>query len=268
MPANDNGGAPRPGQFCLVQLDDGRHQRSNIGVLVWSGGAARCVFRDRAEQLALVKKLSEGRARWRRIREAFEGRLAVQHFETATELERFAATRTGLLRLTPPQFVMVEDAEDTLAELAGVYLDEGTPRARHTDTQAERALERVLSGLPLADRLQRNVEVTLPIEERAERFPFAFQNGALNLIKPASFASTAQSKATSLAVQGVALARNKHADLGRLRLVVVGQFGDLNTLEQQLIQRTFEQTGVPLFDLDEPTPLFEFIEEGLAHHGA
>jgi hypothetical protein len=114
------------------------------------------------------------------------------------------------------------------------------------------------------------VERTPPIYRRnARRAPYAYQNGAYNLIEPVRLngdASNALAQASESAVKGQWL-RQHSKNSGQLKqLVVVGDFSSTDNSFRSAVSQMMKEHSVRLYDLAEVGPLVEDIRKNAQIH--
>lgn len=218
------------GFFSVVQYcpDLDRGERANVGIVlvVPELGFASVRFSEDNEgpkrrfgadafddtRLSLAKRGLEGRilaeaADWRR----------------PEDLERFGRLEGNHLLLTVPKAILVENAEAETEELyARLVHIEPLRRRRPRKPDLRAVFDRQLAGVPLF----RDIEIEIP-ELGRFRAPYAYQNGALNLIRPEGFPideAAATSKANDLAVKGHLIHKQSSAGGKKQKLIVVGGF--------------------------------------------
>jgi hypothetical protein len=235
-------GAAR-GYYSLIQYcpDPSRAEGANVGVLLFCPElkfieARTAAGNDRVRRF--FGRTSFDPDRLRAAKRAMEYRLRKEqeNFQTLDDLNHFIETRANDLTLTPPRPMKVSDPK---AELQGLFKELVGGRARKEPPPPElRELDQLLRQPKLENRIQFDKRVRVPLIGRELRVPYAYQNGALNLIKPHRFPEsedTATSAAMRLAVQGDLLYRHKEDEIER-RLIVVSTFGQ-SQVDQSLRDR-------------------------------
>jgi len=146
-------------------------------------------------------------------------------WNTMEDLLHFSNCEGNHLTLLRPRTIL---SKDPAADLQRLFVRLAHTEARHRRTLAKPSLHQLadlkFSGVPLRE----NVEVELP-KFKPLVFPYAYKNGALNLIHPESFpldASDAEKKASELAVKGHILHKHRNDRGEEQKLVVVGAFYD------------------------------------------
>ncbi len=165
---------------------------------------------------------------------------------------QFAAMQVNTIVMTPPQFCRVEgNAEETLENLFKELVGDSTK------TKSEGGLRKRLrnafesSGL-LGTIVREDVQVMIPAFDREAKFPFAWQNGVLNLIEPVRFKSADQvsleQTACRRAIEGMSLQRQEDKKLGRCALNVVGQFQSKDENAKRIVRRILSESKVELIE--------------------
>ncbi len=136
-----------------------------------------------------------------------------QNFKSSEDFTHFVETRANELRLTAPRPMKVDDPDRELEalyiELIGASRKPYLPRPPLVPQLDEFFRTPRLSG-----RVQLNLKRRVPVADVDLEVPYAYQNGALNLVKPERFVSVGP--ALKLACEGDMLRRHS-AD----RLIVV-----------------------------------------------
>jgi hypothetical protein len=137
------------------------------------------------------------------------------------DLLRFARKEGNNLTLSAPKVIMVENATAEVDELYArlVHVDP-IRRKRLAAPDLTKVFESRLTGVPLIT----DYKVEIP-ELGTWKVPYAYQNGALNLIRPEAFsANAAEDKGNDLAVKGHIIRRHSDPTGKQQRLIVVGGF--------------------------------------------
>ena len=106
-------------------------------------------------------------------------------FQTPDDFQRFAETRANVLKLTAPRPLKVVEPVEEIARLFEELVG-GRP-AQQGGPPTLPALDDLFHRLEQAGRAQLNLDVTVPIVGRHLRVPYAYRNGAVNLVKPQLF---------------------------------------------------------------------------------
>lgn len=122
------------------------------------------------------------------------------------------------------QTILVEDCDAELDELFVRLAYIGQKQRRRPRKPDLRLFEEKLLGVPL----QHDVTVDIP-ELGPLSAPYAYRNGALNLIRPEAFrvnAASAEARASDLAVKGHVLYKHSATTADPKKLIVVGGFDE------------------------------------------
>jgi hypothetical protein len=258
------------GFYSVVQYcpDRSRLEAANVGVLL------SC-----PELTYLEARMSQGNDRVRRFfsgenvdldgldaaKRALTNRLRVNReaFGSLDDLVAFVDSRANDIVLTPPRTVKIEDPEATLNAL---FVDLVGTRKTKARAIVLPQLDRVFRSPSLAGRVQFNKEVRIPVVERRIKAPYAFMNGALNLVVPERFPASdrkATGIALRLAAEGDLLQKHQLDDGGRAHLIVVTEFADTRSAGEDLrrrISQLFDEYHVRSFDISQVDALAEEVE--------
>ena len=128
-----------------------------------------------------------------------------------------------------------------------------TEKAINKSAALYETLEERFSTPKLSKLIKRKIKVKVPVLDRVEEIPYAYQNGRLNLIAPVVFPKTKtalEDRSAKYAVEGRSLYNHEDSEHGPMQLLIVGQFDDddseavstakriLNTHEVRLFPRT------------------------------
>lgn len=248
------------GYYSLAQFcpDLSRLEAANVGIIL-----------QVPEQRFIRARMARGSDRIRRffsgqdfgelehvnfMKQALANRLEVEaaNFKTPEDLNRFAEQQANELLVTAPRFVKVSDPEEDLEKLFDELVGgRGQRPDRDQVEPVRRLLRRTFEREKLESFLQRNVTVHIPAFHAQLTIPFAFNNGACNLIQPYQFGHATpagiRSAACQLAVQGSSLHRQPDKELGELQLLVVGAFRKDAKEQEGGVHDILNETGVKLY---------------------
>jgi hypothetical protein len=147
---------------------------------------------------------------------------------------------------------------DPQAELDQLFKDlVGGAHRKERHVSFRQYVANQFSQAGIEDKLQKDIQVEVPVLNRKVEVPFGFQNGRLNLVQPARFRATnrisLEDTACRYAIEGESLYNVPSRKLGKLRLVVVGEFEHSQAQNKELVGRILESHQVRLFsenDLD------------------
>ncbi|MHB1036394.1 MAG: DUF3037 domain-containing protein [Pirellulales bacterium] len=220
------------GYYSLVQFcpNPSRAEAVNLGVILFCPDARFLEAKMAAGNkpaMKLVGQVGVDKAELNAAKRAIEHRLKVDgvSFQTPEDFRRFAETRANVLKLTAPRPIKVVDPAE---EILGLFeeLVGGRP-ARQSEQPTVRALEDLFRRLHEANRASLRLDVTIPIVGRHLRVPYAYRNGALNLVKPQLFhepENQAIDSAMRLAIEGDLLQKHRLDSEEATRLIVVSSF--------------------------------------------
>jgi hypothetical protein len=224
---------PMRGYYSLIQFcpDASRLEAVNMGVLLFCPEANFIAARTTASNRRAAKLLGPGelnRAALNSAKRAFERRLEVDRasFQSLDDLQHFVDTRANILKLTAPRPVKVFDPCADIERLFGELVG-GTPRRKRSKPVIPE-LDSLFRRLEQEGRARGEWEIVVPKLGRPITVPYAYRNGAWNLVKPYAFSSQedpALRSAERLAIEGDLLARFGADEGGAKQLVVVTSFG-------------------------------------------
>lgn len=175
---------------------------------------------------------------------------------------QFAAMQINAIVMTPPQFCRVEGkASEVLDKMFDDLV--GDKKRKAGDGGLKKRLRDAFEteGL-LGNIVRENVEVEVPAFGRVDEFPFAWQNGVLNLVQIARFTSkdpgSLEQTACRRAIEGQSLRRNENARYGKCELNVVGQFQSEDQQGRDIVHRILAESSVELI---ESTRISSYIEK-------
>jgi hypothetical protein len=223
---------PTSGYYCLIQYcpDAARLEAANVGVVLFCPdvpflGARTAPSNDRVSRF--FGRDSIDPERLNAAKKALEDRLRVERasFRELADLEKFVRTRANELILTPPRPITVRAPERELGEL----FEELVGKRERKVKKASRlqTLDQVFHKLKLQGRARLNVRVEIPVLKRTVKFPYAYNNGVLNLVKPQQFSDEeerATKTAMELAIEGDLLSRHTVEEGRKAKLIVVSSF--------------------------------------------
>lgn len=253
------------GFFSIIQYcpDLDRQEAANIGVVL-------CI--PRLKYVGVRLSLDNEAPKQRFGKNAFDdGRLTLAkrgletrllregtEWSSPDDLSTFAAREGNNLVVLPPRTMMVRNADTELDELFTrlVYV-KPVERRRLRKPDLKSIFEPQLVGV----RLERDYCIQLPrIGEM--KFPYAFQNGKMNLIYPEAFPfdeGAAEGTAEKLAVRGHVIHNLSMETDQQQKLVVVAAFPDSTTREaRDRIQYILNECDTRLVEESE---LPGFVEE-------
>lgn len=199
------------GYYSLIQYspNPSRAESVNVGVLLFSptlhfldaefsrGNDRVRRFFGRDDGLDLVRLNAR--------KQAIKDRFVVEKdkFKSLSDLEQFIHSRANEILITDPRSIRVFDPERQLAELFDELVG-GRSHQAHEAPNDFPDLRRIFKQPKLNNLIQFDIAVQLPVIDREIRFPYAYRNGILNLVKPQKLSTGLQGieKAMVLAYEG------------------------------------------------------------------
>lgn len=259
---------PMQGYYSIVQYcpDLSRFEAANVGVLLFCPERAYLKALTVNNNSRIIQFFGSENHDWKRIN-AFKRGLEVRvQKEAATiknldDLKQFIALRAGLLQITTPYPMRVVDPDKDLADLFEQVI--GEPVRTTRGKSLKRFIGEKLSSAGLEKKIARDVKVTVPVFEKEVEFPYGYQNGRFNLINAVRFTSTNPDHsivtACKYGVEGDSLYEQTDPTLGKLQLVIVGQFRPSDHESPQKVSRVFKKHNVVLYRADEMPKLVDEI---------
>jgi len=238
-----------PGYYSLIQYcpDRSRAEVANVGVVLFCP-SLRFIDARTAGGNDRVRRFFRGRDididRLNLVKRGIEKRLQVQaaSFTTIADLVGFIETRANDIVLTTPRSIKVTDPHADLDQLFQELV--GGRQRRELVSVGVPELDEPFSRLRDEGKVWTKEHVRVPVLGTLLRAPYAYKNGAVNLVMPFVFArheDEARRKAGHLAIEGDLLAKYAEAAGQRYKLVVVSG-GQGAVLDQR------ESAFAPLFD--------------------
>ena len=259
------------GYYAVIQYcpDLGRFEAANIGILLFcpERNFLRAMI---SRQNRRIKRFFgsdvQDLKRVNLFKRGLEDRLQKESsgIRTLEDLQQFIALRANLLQVTPLQPMRVTDPEADLKQLFETLI--GEPAHTLPKRSFRSAVAQKLSSPALEDKVVRDIRVTVPILGREIDIPFGFQNGRFNLINPVRFTSDKTERSFETAckygVEGQSVYEHgRHPALGRMQLVIVGEFRPKDPETPALVRRVLESHDVKLYSAGELPRLVEEIEQ-------
>jgi hypothetical protein len=241
-----------PAYYSIIQFcpDRGRSEAANVGVLLFCPalafvGAKTATGNERVSRF--FGKNSFDPARLKLIKRAFEQRIR-ERFEWPeglADLEHLIASRANDLQLTAARSMKTANPEADLDGLFRELVEERRSSRERALPVAFARLRTALRAPGLKERIAFNTKIEVPVLGRELAIPYAYQNGALNLVKPHAFRGAVESvtrQASELAVEGDLLRR--HSDLMPRQLIVIPAYMDESREASESISELFAEYHV------------------------
>jgi len=224
--------APTKGFFSVLQFcpDLDRGECANVGVVLAVPKlhflSVRLAEDNEGPKQRFGKEAFDD-ARLSLAKRAIAGRIREEGpaWTEAEHLVLFGKKEGNNILLSAPRTILVENAEADLEELFQrlVHVDP-KQRRRPRKPDLRTVFEEKLLGVPL----QRDLKVEVP-EFGTMDVPYAYQNGALNLVRPEGFPvdpSSATDRASELAVKGHLIFKHSVDTDQPKKLIIVGGFDE------------------------------------------
>lgn len=242
-----------PGYYSLIQYcpDLSRAEAANVGVVLFCPSlrfiqARTSSGNDRIRRF--FRGLDFDRDRLNHVKQSIERRLRVDasSFQSLADLEGFIDTRANEIQLTSPRPMKVADPR---ADLDQLFKDLVGGRKHGEAVRPEiRELDDAFARLHREGRALQKQHVRVPVLGTTLSAPYAYRNGALNLVKPLAFSSRlegeARRRAGHLALEGDLLAKYPDDGVSRRLVVVSGGRGQEVGNREQEFAKLFEEYRV------------------------
>lgn len=257
------------GYFSLVQYSEipERAEFVNIGVIVFASASVFVKFSQRPRRAERTFGVYLG-DHFQHLKESMEDRLRYEFGNgwDKEKIEKFIALRSGKVRLSPIRSVLVKDPEELVQQLFDKLVGEvaRAPRGQRVSTKLAQAFRAngVEDFLVKPDPVQLSGGVKIEV-------PFAYQNGAFNLIDAVSLSGApdkALDRVSPRMIEGELLYQES-ALAQPARLVVVGD--DADAQESDFVNMISEQMArhhVRFYTLHEIEPLVSDIRRNYVLH--
>lgn len=269
----------RKGYYSLIQFcpDPSRLEAVNIGVLLFC-----------PELQFLRPRLSRSNDRIRRFfghqdwslikaqKDAIAGRLEVElgRFRTLDDLQDYITRRANNVQITPTRPMKVRDPAADLERLFEELIGEaeliGETEGHSLTPRVTTMLKREFVKAQVEKLVEQKIAVMVPDTDKEIVAPYAYRNGALNLILPVNFEApefdSTFAKAATHAIEGELLWKHSQTTSGPTRLVVVGVFGLQRRNDLPVVRNILESHDTALYCMDDLAPLIQEIRTSAAHH--
>lgn len=186
---------------------------------------------------------------------------------TVEDLTEFAASRANDFRLTEPRLAKVENLEADFERLFSELVEAQTTMALAVASPAEvlpPRLGEVFYRLQQANKVWKPGEIIVPVYKTRLDIPYAYRNGAVNLVKPHVFSASkrAQTQAATLAVNGDLIERHP-IDGEQQHLIVVStqETPEQAHVVDEHVEPLFKEYGVRLIRPQQADAFADEVEE-------
>lgn len=246
---------PVKGHYSIVQYcpDLARRETVNIGVvllvperaflqtrMVADNERVRHFFRTTGDD---AKLLSD-------FKKSFSARIEAEHGRVTTleTFQKFIDTRGNQIQLTEPAFVKVRECQETLTQLFDLLVG-GKTKQRNRESFPKSLQARFEAG-KVAELIETNVSISVPILERETKIPFAFQNGAFHLLQPVVFPADKEevnfNRALKYSMEGKILQDHPDDKYGQLKFNVIGRFASMSDPSIPIVRGVLRESNVRL----------------------
>ena len=246
---------PVKGHYSIVQYcpDLARRETVNIGVvllvperwflqtrMVADNERVRHFFGTTGDDAKLLNE----------FKKSFSARIEAEHGRVSTleTFRKFIDTRANQFQLTEPAFVKVRECQETIEQLFAQLVG-GKAKSHKRESLTKSLLTRFVAG-NVADLIETNVPISVPILDRETRVPFAFQNGAFHLLQPVTFTPDAEesnfNRALKYSMEGKILQEHPDDEYGQLKFNVIGRFASMSDPSIPIVRKVLAESKVRL----------------------
>ncbi len=260
------------GYYSLIQFcpDRSKLEAANVGVMLLS-----------PEDQFISAKLSPDNARIRRFfgrqdwaflneqKNAVGERIQVDasRLLNLKALQEFCAKRANQIRITEPRSILISDPERDLHDL---YLRLVAEPRRIAAPRVVTQLKEAFREANVDQLVRKDIEIEVRALKRTISAPFGYQNGRFNVIEPLLFETSlpeeAFDRACRRAIEGRSLYEHEEPNRGRLKLVVVGKFGERSSKDIPVVADLMRENNVGFFSFDNLEPLILDIRHAAQTH--
>jgi Protein of unknown function (DUF3037) len=246
---------PVKGHYSIVQYcpDLARRETVNIGVVLLVPERAFLQTRMVADNERVrhffgttgddAKLLSD-------FKKSFCARIEAEHGRVTTleTFQKFIDTRGNQIQLTEPAFVKVRECREAIDQLFQQLVG-GKAKSQKRESFTKSLQTRFVAG-NVAELIETNVSISLPILERETKIPFAFQNGAFHLLQPVTFAAGKEeanfNRALKYSMEGKILQEHPDDEYGQLKFNVIGRFASVSDSSIPIVRKVLDESNVRL----------------------
>jgi hypothetical protein len=246
---------PAKGYYSIVQYcpDLARRETVNIGVVLLvpeRGFLQTRMVADNERVRHFFGTTGDDAKRLSDFKKSFTARIEAEHSRVTTleSFQRFIDTRGNQIQLTEPAFVKVRECPRTIDQLFEQLV--GGSAKPHRRESFAKSLQMRFEASKVADLIETNVPISLPILQREAKLPFAFQNGAFHLLQPVTFAADKEeanfNRALKYSMEGKILQGNPDEVYGLLEFNVIGRFASASDPSIPIVRKVLEESDVRL----------------------
>lgn len=261
--------SPDIGYLSLIQYCPNgiRMECANVGVLLFCPARDFLKARVAPDMRRAVKFLgpdNPDHVRLNLFKSGVRDRVEIEkpNLRTLAALENFISAYAGRFPLTKPRPMRVGDPQQDLDRLYAELVEDGRSAQR---PKLHAYLRREFRRAGVADKVQTDVEVSVPSFQRQVTIPFGYKDERYHLIQPAKFLAPQDkdlmTTACRYAVEGRSLYDNPDPRLGPLQLVVVGNFPAGRPAGAEVVRHILSEHHVKLYTFHELDRLVSEIRE-------
>lgn len=261
---------PQTGYYSVIQFtpDRARMEAANVGVLLFVPGTNYLKTRmssnnDRVRRF--FKDEAPGSKTLNTLKRSIEKRLQVEalHLQERASIEHFLRLFANEIVFTALQSVRVVNPDVELAQLYDELVGDRSEREPLPPSEGLQQVRRRLEMPDLAVKLEKDLEVEVPILSAPVHADYAFQNGRFNLLQLKEFRQNRESnllrEASLAAVGGHYLYRHPDPIRGERQLLMVASFTDDAGEYREKVEQLFHEQDVIFFTDAETDKLADLI---------
>jgi hypothetical protein len=261
---------PKTGYYSVIQFipDRSRMEAANVGVLLFVPGAnylktRMCGSNDRVRRF--FRDDAPGTKALNTLKRTIEKRLQVEapHLQERPAMEHFLRLFANEIVFTDLRPVRVVNPAVELAQLFDELVGDRSEREVLPPSEGLQLVRKRLEMPDLANRLEHDVEVEVPILGAPMHADYAFQNGRFNLIQLREFRQNRESnllkEASLTAVGGHYLYRHPDPMRGDRQLLLVASFTEEAQEYEGKLRQLFMDQDVMFFSEAETEKLGDLI---------
>lgn len=262
---------PMTGYYSVIQFtpDRSRSESANVGVLLFVPEARYLATRTTNTNDRIRRFFGEdapGIKVLNTLKRAVENRLRVEspRLQDRATLAHFLRLFANEISFTDLRAVRVVNPDLELAQLFHELVGGRTEREVVPPSEGLERVRRRLEMPDVAQKMERDIEVKIPILGETLPVDYAFQNGRFNLIQLREFRQSREihllKDASLAAVSGHYLYRHADPVRGDRQLILVASLGEEAMDHQDQLQQLFNDQHVLFFTDAEEEKLVHLIE--------
>lgn len=261
---------PTTGYYSVIQFtpDRSRLEAANVGVLLFVPGANYLQTRMSSNNDRIRRFFGDnapGIKALNTVKRTVEKRIQVEssQLQERTALEHFLRLFANEIAFSDLRPVRVNNPDVELAQLFNELVGGREEREPVLPSEGLERIRRRLEMPDMASKLERNLEVEIPILGGPMSVDYAFQNGRFNLIQLKEFRQQREGnllkEASVTAVGGHYLYRHADPVRGERQLVLVASLGEEAFEQREKLSNLFQEQDVVFFTDAEDEKLANLI---------